>query len=57
MKLGNHCSVNEERLPSITTILKATESEEKESFSSSLEKQRVGQKRKLKINTSEKMYE
>jgi len=34
---SRHYSVNEERLPSVTTILKATESEEKKSISSSLE--------------------
>jgi genome maintenance exonuclease 1 len=38
-----HYSVNEERLPSVTTILKATESEEKKA-SLQAWKQRVGQK-------------
>ena len=40
---SRHYSVNEERLPSVTTILKATESEEKKA-SLQAWKQRVGQK-------------
>jgi genome maintenance exonuclease 1 len=41
---SRHYSVNEERLPSVTTILKATESEEKKA-SLQAWKQRVGQNR------------
>ena len=40
---SRHYSVNEERLPSVTTILKATESEEKKA-SLQAWKQRVGHK-------------
>ena len=40
---SRHYAVNEERLPSVTTILKATESEEKKA-SLQAWKQRVGQK-------------
>ena len=43
-----HYSVNEERLPSVTTILKATESEEKRA-SLQAWKQRVGQKQAANI--------
>ncbi len=46
---SRHYSVNEERLPSVTTILKATESEEKKSISSSLEA-KSGSKSKLKLS-------
>ena len=57
-----HYSVNEERLPSVTTILKATESEEKKA-SLQAWKQRVGQKQaaiihvKLASRGSSKMHD